>query len=44
MEKRTPVQKSIIRHKLKEIDKKFNARKIHMAGKMSPIVKAGLNK
>lgn len=28
MEKRTPIQKSIVRHKLKEIDKKWAGRKI----------------
>lgn len=28
MEKRTPTQKSIIRHKLKEIDKRFDGMKV----------------
>ena len=32
MEKRTPVEKSIVRHKLKEIDKKWDSRKIRTKG------------
>lgn len=31
MEKRTPIQKSIVRHKLKEIDRKYKP--IHAQGK-----------
>lgn len=30
MEKRTPIQKSIIRHGLKEIDRKYNAHKVSL--------------
>lgn len=40
MEKRTPIQKSILRHGLKEIDKKFNKGKVALPSRAKALEKA----